>query len=305
MRNWLIAAALLLSTSVLAQTPQTLHFTSGGNIVDNVYVPGAVGFNLADISSLGGLNRLPDKVLGLVYVSSSIGCGGDTSSFRAFVDQFRDNPKLWGFYLMDEPYVHGYGGKPPCSPGNLLAETRYIKSIIPTAKTYIKMGNSDGQKNPNYDDYYPGNTGIDVFGVGSYMCRSDFVGKPGTEDGCDWTMVDRYVDAAEKHIPTANLAPTYQAFSGWRTEASGGVFLMPTVAQTQKILDTWHKRLPTPMMEYAYAWSCQAQSTDCLSRDVAMQQVYKDWFAGRNIVPEPEPEPPYPESPETCAPCCK
>ena len=305
MRNWLIAAALLLSTSVLAQTPQTLHFTSGGNIVDNVYVPGAVGFNLADISSLGGLNRLPDKVLGLVYVSSSIGCGGDTSSFRAFVDQFRDNPKLWGFYLMDEPYVHGYGGKPPCSPGNLLAETRYIKSIIPTAKTYIKMGNSDGQKNPNYDDYYPGNTGIDVFGVGSYMCRSDFVGKPGTEDGCDWTMVDRYVDAAEKHIPTANLAPTYQAFSGWRTEASGGVFLMPTVAQTQKILDTWHKRLPTPMMEYAYAWSCQAQSTDCLSRDVAMQQVYKDWFAGRNIVPEPEPEPPYPEGPETCAPCCK
>ena len=305
MRKWLIAAVLLLSTSALAQTPQTLHFTSGGNIVDNVYVPGAVGFNLADISSLGGLNRLPDKVLGLVYVSSSIGCGGDTSSFRAFVDQFRDNPKLWGFYLMDEPYVHGYGGKPPCSPGNLLAETRYIKSIIPTAKTYIKMGNSDGQKNPNYDDYYPGNTGIDVFGVGSYMCRSDFVGKPGTEDGCDWTMVDRYVDAAEKHIPTANLAPTYQAFSGWRTEASGGVFLMPTVAQTQKILDTWHKRLPSPMMEYAYAWSCQAQSTDCLSRDVAMQQVYKDWFAGRNIVPEPEPEPPYPEGPETCAPCCK
>jgi serralysin len=305
MKKWLIAAVLLLSTSALAQTPQTLHFTSGGNIVDNVYVPGAVGFNLADISSLGGLNRLPDKVLGLVYVSSSIGCGGDTSSFRAFVDQFRDNPKLWGFYLMDEPYVHGYGGKPPCSPGNLLAETRYIKSIIPTAKTYIKMGNSDGQKNPNYDDYYPGNTGIDVFGVGSYMCRSDFVGKPGTEDGCDWTMVDRYVDAAEKHIPTANLAPTYQAFSGWRTEASGGVFLMPTVAQTQKILDTWHKRLPNPMMEYAYAWSCQAQSTDCLSRDVAMQQVYKDWFAGRNIVPEPEPEPPYPEGPETCAPCCK
>jgi hypothetical protein len=167
------------------------------------------------------------------------------------------------------------------------------------------MGNSDGQKNPNYDDYYPGNTGIDVFGVGSYMCRSDFVGKPGTEDGCDWTMVDRYVDAAEKHIPTANLAPTYQAFSGWRTEVSGGVFLMPTVAQAQKILDTWHKRLPNPMMEYAYAWSCQAQSTDCLSRDVAMQQVYKDWFAGRNIVPEPEPEPPYPEGPETCVPCCK
>lgn len=304
MRKLIITLLALFSTLALAQTPQTLHFTSGGNVVNGEYVPGSIGFNLADVSSLSILNRLPEKVLGLVYVSSSIGCGGDTSSFRAFVDQFRDNQKLWGFYLMDEPYVHGYGGKPPCPPANLLAETRYIKSIMPTAKTYIKMGNSDGQKNPNYDDYYPGNTGIDVFGVGSYMCRSDFVGKPGTEDGCDWTMVDRYVDAAEKHIPTANLAPTYQAFSGWRTEATGGVFLMPTVAQTQKILDTWHKRLPTPMMEYAYAWSCQAQSTDCLSRDVAMQQVYKDWFAGRNIVPEPEPEPPYPEGPETCVPCC-
>jgi hypothetical protein len=301
MLRWLIAAVFFTSPAFAAET---MHYTSGGNVVNGEYMPGAVGFNLADISSLSALNRLPEGVKGLVYMSSSIGCGGDTNSFRSFVDPFRGNQKLWGFYLIDEPYIKGYGGKPPCLPANLLAETRYIKHEIPFAKTYIKMGNSDGQKAPNYDDYTPGNTGVDAFGVGSYMCRSDFVGKPGMEDGCDFTMVDRYVDAAEKHIPTANLVPTYQAFAGWRTEATGGVFLMPTVDQEQKILTTWHKRLPSPMMEYAYAWSCQEQSTDCLSRDVALQQVFKDWFANRAITPEPEPEPPYPEGPETCAPCC-
>jgi len=301
-----LVATFLVSMSIPAVSQETLHYTSGGNMVNGVYAPGPVGFNLADVNSVSNLNRLPEGVKGLIYVSSSLGCGGDTNAFRSFIDPFRGNARLWGFYLIDEPYIKGYGGKPPCPPGNLLAETRYIKSVIPHALTYMKMGNSAGQKNPNYDDYYPSNTGVDVFGVGSYMCRSDFVGKPGTEDGCDWTMVDRYVDAAEKHIPTANLVPTYQAFSGWRTEATGGVFLMPTVEQTQKILDTWHKRLPNPLMEYAYAWACQEQSTDCLSRDVAMQQVYRDWFAGRVIQPEPEPEPPtHPEGPEPCVPCCK
>ena len=81
---------------------------------------------------------------------------------------------------------------------------------------------------------------------------------------------------------------------------------MPTVAQTQKILETWKRRLPNPVMDHAYAWACQDRSTDCLSRDTAMQQVYKDWFAGRGVEPEPEPEPPYPEGPEhPCVPCCK
>jgi hypothetical protein len=104
----------------------------------------------------------------------------------------------------------------------------------------------------------------------------------------------RYVDAAEKVIPTAQLAPTYQAFAGWKTETADGVFVMPTAAQTQRILETWRKRLPNPVMDHAYAWVCQERSTDCLSRDVALQQVYKDWFANRATPPEPEPEPPYP-----------
>jgi hypothetical protein len=304
MRAYLVAAFLAsLPLHVAAQ--ETLHYTSGGNMPNGVYAPGPIGFNLADVSSVSNLNRLPENVKGMVYVPSNVGCGGDTSAFRAFIDPYRGNAKLWGFYLIDEPYVKGYGSRAPCPPSNLLAETKYIKTVIPHALTYMKMGNSAGQANPNYDDYTPSNTGIDVFGVGSYLCRSDFVGKPGMDGGCDFTMIDRYVNAAEKVVPTANLAPTYQAFAGWKTETADGVFLMPTVEQTQKILQAWAKRLPHPIMDHAYAWACQERSTDCLSRDTAMQQVYKDWFANRVITPEPEPEPPtHPEGPETCVPCC-
>jgi hypothetical protein len=118
MKRWLIAAALLMSAPASAQSTQTLHYTSGGNMVDGVYVPAPIGFNLADVSSLGNLNRLPEGVLGMVYVPSSIGCGGDTSQFRAFIDPYRGNRKLWGFYLIDEPYVKGYGSRAPCLPAS-------------------------------------------------------------------------------------------------------------------------------------------------------------------------------------------
>lgn len=309
--KWLLTALACLVASA-ASAQETKHYTSGSNMVNGVYVPAPVGFNLADVSSVGNVERLPEGVQALVYISSSMGCGGDTSAFRAFIDPFVGvAAKVWGFYVIDEPYVKGYGGKPPCPPANLLAQTRYIKQKLPNAKTYMKMGNSDGQANPNYEDYTPSNTGIDAFGVGGYMCRSDFVGKTNSAgevmtDGCDWTMIDRYVNAAEKHIPTANLVPTYQSFAGWRTEASGGVFLMPTQAQLQKLLKQWQNRLPHPLLEYAYAWGCQEQSTDCLSRDAGLQAVYTDWFKDRATPPEPSPEPPTePEKPGGCCCCCE
>jgi len=30
------------------------------------------------------------------------------------VEPYKDNPKLWGFYLMDEPYAKQVGSIPPC-----------------------------------------------------------------------------------------------------------------------------------------------------------------------------------------------
>ena len=72
MRNgdWMISrlplAAALLALPAYATDVNTWRYTSGSNMVNGEYAPGALGFNLADVSSLANLNRLPDDVKGLV-----------------------------------------------------------------------------------------------------------------------------------------------------------------------------------------------------------------------------------------------
>ena len=121
MRNgvWMISrlplAAALLALPAYAADVNTWRYTSGSNMVNGEYAPGALGFNLADVSSLANLNRLPDGVKGLVYIGTSAGgCTGNSAQFRAFVEPYKDNPKLSGFYLMDEPYAKQVGSIPPC-----------------------------------------------------------------------------------------------------------------------------------------------------------------------------------------------
>lgn len=109
MRNgvWMISRLpLAAALPACAADVNTWRYTSGSNMVNGEYAHGALGFNLADVSSLANLNRLSDGVKGVVYIGTSAGgCTGNSAQFRAFVEPYKDNPKLWGFYLMDEPYA--------------------------------------------------------------------------------------------------------------------------------------------------------------------------------------------------------
>src|ERR1700704_1213802 len=80
-----------------------LHYTPNGNFSSSgQYMPGTAGFNLADVKAYnkGGLDSLPDGVRGLVWLGD---CRGATASFRATVRAYKNDPKLFGFYIMDEP----------------------------------------------------------------------------------------------------------------------------------------------------------------------------------------------------------
>lgn len=275
------------------------RYAAGGNMINGEYVAGALGFNLADVSSLGNLNRLPEGTKGLVYVGSSAGgCSGDTPQFRAYVEPYRDNPKLWGFYLMDEPYARQVGSTPPCPMANLKAETEYIHAHFAGVKTYVKMGNIGSTNAPDYKDF--GLSGIlDVYGVGGYPCRTVNLGKPGMTDGCDMPMIDRYVKAAvDAGIPKSKLAPTYQAFGGW-----DNAFLIPTAKQEQDILTRWKELLPDPPMEMAYQYGQQPKSTGAISTVKYLQDVFYDWNKNATTPPEPEVDPPT-EPPNNGDCCC-
>src|SRR5205823_5486111 len=95
-------------------------------------VPAQDGFNLADVSSLSAVNALPAGVRALVWLGMN---GGATSAFQSAVTPYIGNPKVYGFYLDDEPNP----SQVPAS--NLKAESDWVHAPDPGAVTFITLMN--------------------------------------------------------------------------------------------------------------------------------------------------------------------
>jgi hypothetical protein len=222
-----------------------LHYAANDNFdVDGHYQPARYGFNLADVSTPAQLAALPSGVLGLAYLGS---CAGADSAFTALVDSFSNNPKLFGFYLLDEP------DPATCPPAALKSESTYIHNHITGARTFILEQNLSASTNPSYlGGYNAANTGIDFFGIDPYPCRTEL-------HGCDPTMIASYVAAAERFgIPKSSIIPVYQAFGGgtWIDDGDGS-YQLPTAAQMKSILAQWAKLIPNPVFDFVYSWGSQ------------------------------------------------
>ncbi|MDX8439523.1 calcium-binding protein, partial [Mesorhizobium sp. VK3E] len=119
-----------------------LHYTAGsGGLATDV---ATAGFNLIDVQSVDQLNALPAGTKGLVYLNQ---VDGTTSSFIQQVTPYIGNPNLYGFYLADEPDPTGKWGT-YASAANLKAESDWIHSNVPGAKTFITMMNMGSSANP-------------------------------------------------------------------------------------------------------------------------------------------------------------
>ena len=250
-------------------TPQTtLHYAPNANLVGSTYAPGADGFNLADVSSVSGVNALPAGVKALVYLGYT---GGNTAAFQAMVQPFVGNPKVFGFYVADEP-------GPDVSAANLKAESDYIHAVDPGAKTFIVLENNGSPTSVSYG-FNPANTDVDLFGLDPYPIRPQFAG------GADYGVIGDAVNAAEAEgIPQSAIVPVYQAFG-----ATSGPYVswtLPTAAQEQTILSTWGGYVPHPAFDYAYSWGTQDGDT-ALSNDPALQAVFSAQNAGAGGSPTP------------------
>ncbi|MER8449300.1 calcium-binding protein [Mesorhizobium sp. M1428] len=239
----------------------TLHYTSGGSGTEIAQA----GFNLADVSSVDQLNALPDGMKGLVYLNET---DGVTQSFIDKVTPFIGNPKLFGFFLVDEPDPTGQWGT-YASAANLKAESDWIHSNVPDGKTYITMMSLGTSANPDFSGTYnPANTGIDYYGVDVYPVRTD--------GAVDYNMIDKFVAAAQASgIPTSKIVPGYQTFGGgdYNTDM-GGKYVVPTAAQMETMMDHWAKLVPSPAFEYAYAWGSQRGDT-ALESSPELQAVFR------------------------------
>jgi len=128
-----------------------LHYAPNNNFDSSGrYSPGSAGFNLADVSSVSELNSLPSGVKGLVWLGL---CNGADSSFINAVRPFIGHPKLFGFYVMDEPDPTGQWG-PLCTAAHLMAEADWIHANVPGAQTFIVMMNFNTSVAPTYTNTY-------------------------------------------------------------------------------------------------------------------------------------------------------
>jgi hypothetical protein len=246
-----------------AAGPRTAeHFAANGNLSGSTYQPGAVGFNLADVSSNAETAALPVGVKGLEWIGS---CAGATSSFRSTIQSFVGDPKVFGFYLMDEPDPSS------CSPANLKAESDWIHANDPGTYTFIIEQDLSSSNHPTYQGgYNPANSDIDLYGLDPYPCRSE---NPASAP-CAYSWLGLAVTAAEKEgIPLVDIVPVYQAFGGgtW-VDDGGGSYQLPTAAEESEILSTWGALVPAPVFDYTYSWGIQ-DGDQALNGNPALQQI--------------------------------
>jgi hypothetical protein len=247
------------------------HFAANRNFgARGQFFPGKAGFNLADVSSLADLNSLPAGVKGLVWVGQ---CSGVDARFIQTVTPYIGHPKLFGYYLMDDPdprLLAELANRPGyCSPSNLKAQSDWIHEHVPGAKTFILPMNMGSREHPTYENTYnPANSGVDYYGIDPYPCFSG----PGD---CDYEMIERYVKAAEASgIPRDRMIPVYQTFGGgeWKDE-DGGKYNLPTARQLSVMLARWAELVPTPEFDYAYSWGSQ-RSDLALESSKELKEVF-------------------------------
>jgi hypothetical protein len=255
------------STPTPRSSPVTsLHYTANGNFGSaGQYLPGAVGFNVADVGSRSVADSLPAGDKGLVFLGL---CNGADSNFTTMVRQYIGDPKVFGFYLVDEPDPTGQWN-PLCPQANLKAESDWIHANVPGTKTFVVLMNMSSSSSPSYaPTYTPANSDIDLYGVDPYPCRSEL-------NGCDYTYITKGLAAAEAAgVPLADIVPVYQTFGGgaW-VDDGGGSYALPTASQEQQILATWASVVPTPVFDYAYSWGSQDGDT-ALGQSTQLQSVF-------------------------------
>jgi hypothetical protein len=233
-----------LAAPAAAAEPKTLHYAAN-MAEDERALAAGLGFNLFDTGpDPEEINSLSDGQQALVWVGAGFeDCEPETSwsDFRAAVDALADNPKVYGWYLFDEPNLEGCSG--------LLKEIRrradYIKAHAPKQKSFVAA--VDGGS----PEVAPDSSHVDLIGLDPYPCTFD--------KGCDFEFIDRWVaHATDSGIPKSTIVPIFQTF-GQSCNSGEHTSRLPTAAELRTILAHWDALVPNPAFDYAYSWDNQRE----------------------------------------------
>jgi hypothetical protein len=257
-----------------------LHYAPNNNFGANGdFLPGKVGFDLADLTDPALLSTLPADIKILVWVGQ---CDGISEKFITKVKPFLGDLRVFGWYLMDDPDPRSrLAFAPPCPPQNLRAESDWLHEHAPGTKTVVVLMNLSNARTPLYkNSYTPVNSHVDLYGLSAYPCRTEF-------KGCDYRVIGRYVHASDAAgIPRNRLIPVFQAFGGgeWHDDWNGS-YIMPSAAQEVEIIRRWLRFVPHPVLDMAYSWGVQRQDDSLQNNPQLMKVFAKYHLSGRPVRP--------------------
>jgi hypothetical protein len=206
----------------------------------------ALGYDLVDVKPEPSLVAgVPGGMQALLWVGNFT-CGDFELGWDAFqraVQRFGHDPKVYGWYLSDEPDT----GDCPEVAQEIRRRAEYVERNAPGQVSFVSL--TDWPMKP----LTPKRVGVDLVGLDPYPCK----GSADAREHCDIGAIDRMVRMADAAgIPRGTIAPVLQAF-GQSCSKGDKKYWMPTQAQFRTILARWDRLTPRPPLEISYSWGRQ------------------------------------------------
>jgi hypothetical protein len=206
----------------------------------------SLGYDVFDMGAdKAEIDALPRGAEAMLWVGAS-SCDGSYEisfdSFTGLVDELGHHPKVFGWYLADEPDPK----ECPALVPEIRRRADYINAHAPGQVAFISATDYE------YRPLRPQNTHVDLIGLDPYPCA-------GRTGGCAMNEIDRLVRGAiAGGIPRDVIAPVIQVFG---QECSRGmrVTRLPSEAELRQILARWRRLVPEPVLEISYSWGRQEQ----------------------------------------------
>jgi len=256
--------------ATVRSAPATKHFAFGTNADQRRAL--SLGFDVMDVTGSGTDPRrtkaiadaLPAGVQALIWVGNldNTDCttpGYTTKQYRALVDALANDPKVYGYYLADEPHpltCTRAAADIRARADYLHAHSRFQQALIVIQDGSGPCGSKLGCE---FEALAPAKTHVDLVGLDPYPCH--YAGGIRAEP-CDYGLIRERVAAATAHgVPVRAIVPVFQEF-GEQGRTGGAVYYrLPTAGELRTILSTWSSLVPRPSLDAAYTFGVQCSTT--------------------------------------------
>ncbi|MEW2358032.1 hypothetical protein [Spirillospora sp. NPDC029432] len=207
-----------------------------------------LGYDLVDVKpDPSSVEGVPDGMRAMLWVGNFTCEPFEYSyaDFAAAVRRLARHPKVYGWYLSDEPNPR----RCPEIADEIRRRADLIEREAPGQISFISLTDWPMRA------VTPEKVNVDLVGLDPYPCK----GSARTRSRCDIGAIDRMVRMADAAgIPRRLVVPVFQTF-GQRCSTGDKQYWLPTEDQMRQILHRWDRLVPNPPMDIAYSWGHQGR----------------------------------------------